>query len=298
VSIGDAVLEKPVFYVIDFDDILAAEGETFDGLVGFEMFSRFGVTIDYPRRTLSLVAADRFVAPAGAHVVPFELAERIPIVAGSLDGLPVRLSIDTGSRVSLTLHSPFVREYDLVARYGAAADAVVGWGVGGASRGRPARFGTLRLGDLAIEGIAGDLYTGDKGAFASPDLAGNLGGGVLSRYAVTFDYANRRIHLLADARSARADAFDRSGLFLLADGETLKVADVAAGSAAATAGVASGDRITHIDGQPVRDRSLDAWRRWLRESAAGSRVALTLAKEGKTRTLNLVLADRIPSRLP
>jgi predicted metalloprotease with PDZ domain len=175
---------------------------------------------------------------------------------------------------------------------------VVGWGVGGPSRGRPARFGTLRLGDLAIEGIAGDLYTGDKGAFSSPDLAGNLGGGVLSRYAVTFDYANRRIHLLADARAAHADDFDRSGLFLFADGEALRVADVAAGSAAAKAGIAAGERISHIDGKPAGSRSLDAWRRWLRESAVGTRVTLDLMRDDQSRTVTLALADRIPPRSP
>ena len=60
--------------------------------------------------------------PPGAHVVPFDLSGRIPVITGKLDGLPVRISVDTGSRVSLTLHSPFVRENGLVKRYDAAPE--------------------------------------------------------------------------------------------------------------------------------------------------------------------------------
>src|SRR5690606_27574859 len=131
---------------------------------------------------LTLAEPAQFAPPAGAHAVPFELAERIPIVDATLDGLPIRTSIDTGSRASLTLHSPFVREHGLVAKYDARTESVVGWGVGGPNRGRPARFGRLELGGIAVDGVAGDLYTGDKGAFASPTLSANLGGGVLRRF--------------------------------------------------------------------------------------------------------------------
>ena len=173
--VGDAVLDNPVFYVVDLGSLAAIEGNTFDGLVGYELFSRFGVTIDYAGQELTLAVPERFTPPPGAHAIAFDLADRIPIVQGTLDGVDVRLSIDTGSRVSLTLHSPFVAEHDAVSRYQAAPEAVMGWGVGGPSRGRPARFGTLRLGDLDIEHIAGDLYTGNKGAFASADISGNLG---------------------------------------------------------------------------------------------------------------------------
>ncbi len=238
VRVGDAVLDHPVFYIIDLGKLADVEGTDADGLVGYEMFRRFGVTIDYAGHTLTLTTPAKFAPPTDASAVPFELNDRIPIVAGALDGVPVRISVDTGSRASLTMHSPFVREHDLVARYHAAPEAVVGWGVGGPSRGRPARYGTLKLGDRDIGGIAGDLYTGDKGSFANPDISGNLGGGVLRRFTVAFDYANKKMYLTPNADFAKPDPFDRSGLFLLGDGDALLVADVAPESAAGTRGPA------------------------------------------------------------
>ena len=298
VRVGEATLDKPVFYVVDLGSLAAVEGVEADGLVGYEMFSRFGVTIDYARRELTLATPAKFQVPDGAHAIPFEFADRIPIVDGTLDGLAVRLSIDTGSRVSLTLHSPFVRGHDLVSRYRPAAEAITGWGVGGPTRTRPARFDTLRIGDLDIGGVAGDLFTGDKGAFSSTDQSGNIGGGLLKRFTVAFDYARRRMYLAPNAAFAAADDFDRSGLFLLADGDGLKVADVAAGSAAAASGLEVEDRIVAIDSMPVATRTLEQWRQLLRESAAGAKLSIRYERDSKQQQATLVLADRIPPIAP
>ena len=298
VRVGGATLAHPVFYVIDLGELPAVEGVQADGLVGYEMFRRFGVTIDYAGHVLTLAEPAKFAPPAGAHAVPFEQAERIPIVTGTLDGAPARISIDTGSRASLTLHSPFVREHGLVAKYKASPEAVVGWGVGGPNRGRPARFGRLALGDLAIDGIAGDLYTGDKGSFASPDLAANLGGGVLKRFTVAFDYDKKTMYLAPNAAFGTPDAYDRSGLWLLGAGDALKVADVAAGSAAARAGLRDGDLISAIGGEAIGKRSLSEWRQRLRELPVGTRLRVDYRRDGKAAQAELVLADRIPAAAP
>ncbi|HEY6894535.1 MAG TPA: aspartyl protease family protein [Rhodanobacteraceae bacterium] len=294
VRVGGAALAEPVFYIIDLGDLPKVEGVDCDGLVGYEMFRRFGVTIDYEKHELVLTEPAKFAPPAGAHAVPFELDDRIPVVQGTLDGVPARMSIDTGSRSSLTLHSPFVREHQLVEKYHAAPDAVIGWGVGGPSRGRPARLGTLKLGDLEIPGIAGDLYTGDKGSFANPDLAGNLGGGVFKRFTVAFDYANKRLYFAPNASYRKPDPFDRSGLFLLADEDALVVADVAAESAAAKAGFAKDDRIVAIDGAAANRASLVEWRAKLRELPAGTKLKVDRVRGSKKDSVELVLGDRIP----
>jgi predicted aspartyl protease len=298
VRLGGAVLQNPVFFVIDLGSLPAAEGTAVDGLVGFEMFRRFRVTIDYAAKKLTLADPEHFMPPEGAHVVPFDLADRIPIVSGTLDGLPVRITVDTGSRSSLTLHGPFVKQHGLVERYGAAPETVVGWGVGGPSRGRPARLGTLMLGDVAVKGIAGDLFTGTKGSFANPDHSGNLGGGVLRRFTVAFDYDAKKMYLAPNQDFGRPDEFDRSGLFLFEDDGALRVMSVASGSAGERAGLAIDDRIEQVDGQPTRDRRLSQWRARLRELPPGTRLVLEVKRGGAERKATLVLADVIPDRAP
>lgn len=292
--VGTATQANPVFYVVDLGSLSQVEGVPLDGLVGYEMFRRFGVQIDYAKRQLTFSDPKKFTPPPGATVLSFDLNGSIPIISGVLDGMPVRLSVDTGSRDTLTMSSPFVRAHDLARKYAATHEAVIGWGVGGGVRGLPVRYGTLTLGNLHIDGIAGNLFTGDKGGFTDPDLAGNLGGGVLRRFTVAFDYANRKMYLAPNADFDKPDAFDRSGLWLLGDGNALKIVDVAADSAAERAGLRVDDRVVAIGGTPVSAKSLAEWRKLLRESPAGTKLAIRFRRNDRDNDATLTLADRIP----
>ncbi|HEX8793369.1 MAG TPA: aspartyl protease family protein [Polyangiaceae bacterium] len=294
VRLGGAVLSKPVFYVMDLGDLPRVEGVQSDGLVGFEMFRRFRVTVDYEKHVLTLTDPAKFQPPSGAHVLPFELAQRIPIIQAKVDGMPVRLSVDTGSRASLTLNSPFVRQNDLVAHYNAVTEAVTGWGVGGPERAHPARAGTLLLGEAAVRDVAVDLFTGQKGADADPNISGNLGAGVLRRFTVSFDYDARKMYLVPNADFAKPDLYDRSGMWLIADGDALEIVAVTPGGPADKAGLREGDRIATFGGESIDRRSLSEWRARLRELPAGKHLAVRVAGASPPKTVDLVLADIIP----
>jgi len=304
VRVRAATLAKPVFSIVDLGDLERIEGVPFDGVLGYEMFRHFGVQIDYRDRVLILTESDRFAAPAGATMIPFELQERTPIVSARLDGMTVRLAIDTAARDTLTLHSPFVRENDLIARYRAAPESVTGWSAEGASRGRPARLGALELGNRRIDRIAGTLFVGDKGEFASPSVSATLGGGALRRFTVVFNFSGRRMYLLPNTDFGKPDSFDRSGLWLMADPGAdqgtehgaLQVMDVAAESAAARADLRVGDRIVAIGGESIAKRSLADWRAELREQPAGTKLPIKYERAGQPAETVLQLADRIPAR--
>ena len=295
VRVGAATLAEPVFAVTDLGDLPKVEGVPLDGLVGYEMFRRFGVTIDYAKKQLTLSDPNKFTPPPGAVALTFDLDGHFLTIPATLDGMPVRLIVDTGSRGSLAMSAPFVRAHDLITKYDASPEAVTGWGVNGGSRGRPARFGTLHLGDRDIDGIAGDLSMGNKGAFANPDWSGNLGGGVLQRFTVAFDFANKKIYFAPNADIGKSYGFDRSGLWLLVDGDALKVVDVAKDSAAEQAGMHIADRISSIDGVAIATKSLSDWREQLRELPVDTRLTIRYQRDGKSIDATLTLADRIPA---
>jgi hypothetical protein len=285
-----------VFYVVDLGELPQVEGVAFDGLVGYEMFRHFCVQIDYAQKQLTLTESGNFFPPVNATELDFDFDRLTPIVSGTLDGIPMRLTVDTGSRASLTLNSPFVSAHDLVTKYNAAPESVLGWGVGGAARMRAARFGLLALGDLAIKDIAGDLYTSTKGALSNPDQAGNLGGGILRRFTVTFNYVAKRMYLAPNSEFDKAQAFDRSGLWLNLDGNALKVADIASGSSATNADIQEGDRIIAIDRESVSMRTLAEWRECLRQLPVATELTFQLLRNDVEIATRLILADRIPPK--
>jgi hypothetical protein len=290
-SLGDATLRDQVFYVIDLGRLEEVEGIPFAGLVGFEVFKRFAVTIDYADRRLTLVRPERFEYRGQGTAVPFVFEHRIPQIEGTLDGIPGTFTIDTGSRASLTLHAPFVAEHGLLARYAPTVEAMTGWGVGGPVRSHRARAGELTLGDVTVPGVATDLFTGDRGAFAARHVAGNIGGGVLARFTVTFDYARQRMYLEKNRLFDQPDTHDRSGVWINRAGNAFTVEDVVPASPAAQAGVRVGDRITAVDGKAATALSLaDTRARW-RSAAPGTRVRLRIENAQGKREVTIALRD-------
>lgn len=307
-AIGGLTVAEPLFYVYDFADLLRIEGVDFDGLVGFELFHRFVVRIDYAAGKLRLMDPARFTPPTGAIGVPFVLADRTPLIEGEIDGVPARFTIDTGSRASLTAASPFVKKHDLQKRYQPRFETVTGWGVGGPVSSSPVRFAEVRLGRsggpgspvVAVKGVLGDLFTGDKGAFADPRADANLGGGILRRFTVTFDYGKRLMYLEPNAAAGSPDPYDRAGLFLIYPKQgkrsgLLEIAAVAPGSPAERAGLVAGELIGAIDGAAVRSKELAQWRAALRDGAIGKKVKLVVTREGGAkRQVELTLAELVP----
>ena len=299
-TLGALEFVQPRFYVFPLDDLMEIEGEPVDGIIGFELFQRFAVTLDYPARRLVVTDAAKLALPASALRVPFTLVERIPVVEGQLDGLPARLSIDTGSRASASVAAPFARKHDLQAKLAPRFSAVTGWGVGGAVHTSPVRMRELRLGPAVLHQVAGELFLGERGALTDPRFDINIGGGVLRRFAVTFDYVGRVMYLVPGPELGARDGFDRSGLFLRRRGDLLEVVAVTPGSAAERAGVREGDRVRAIDGVPVTARHLAQWRRELVEGEVGSRRVLELERPAAAGqpparvTAALVLSELLP----
>jgi predicted aspartyl protease len=294
-ELGGVVLERPVFTTMDLGAVADSDGEDVDGLIGFELFSRVAVRIDYAGRRVTLTAPSAFKPPAGAIAVPIEMSQHIPIVRGTVDGIAARLWVDTGWRAALTATDRFTRDHDLMARYHARFETTTGWGIGGPLRTWPVRIHEIAIGGVSVRDVVGGLFAGDKSVLADPEASGFIGTGVLGQFVVTFDYAGRTMYLEPGAPVRERETFDRSGLYLIRAGGALRVAAVAPTGPAEHAGLRVDDRITAIDGARIETRRLWQWRAYLREHAPGTKVALRIERAGTAqRDVTIQLAELVP----
>ncbi len=289
--IGDVTLKDQVFAVFPLAALARVEGVPFDGLVGYEIFKRFVVKVDYQASRLRLTLPEAFEYQGSGTVVPFKFNNHIPQVEGEIDGIPGKFDIDTGSRASLDLLGPFVEKHGLKAKYSPKLEGVTGWGVGGPARAAITRAGELKLGEVTVKAPVTELTLQQKGAFTDPYVAGNVGAGVLKRFNIVFDYGQQRLIFERNARYSEPDAFDRAGLWMNQVDGGFEVMDVFAGSPAAEAGIAVGDTILSVDGQPVA--SLPALRQRFRSDAPGTRVRLEIRKGETQREVVLTLRDLV-----
>lgn len=290
VQVGGATVRNQVFYVLPFRDLDKVEGLSFAGLLGFEVFKRFVVRIDYAGRQVTLILPDGFQPPAGATVVPFTFDEMTPQVEGKLDGIPGKFTIDTGSRASLSVNRPFAEKHGLLDKPGKKIEALAGWGVGGGGRGLVTRAGLLELGDVRVPAPISSIALQQRGALADPYLAGNVGGGVLRRFTVTFDYGRQKIYFEPNAAYAQEDVWDRSGLWLNRAEAGYRVEDVVADSPAAAAGLKVGDLVLAVNGRKATELPL-AEAREILKGAPGTRVRLQVKSGEAEREVAVVLKE-------
>jgi Aspartyl protease/PDZ domain len=292
-GVGGATLSNQVFAVFPMGAFSAVEGTPVNGLIGYEVFRRFVARVDYEHHQITLTVPSAFAYKGNGTVVPFLFNAHIPQVEGAIDGIEGKFDIDTGSRSSLDLLAPFAEKHDLKAHYGAKVEAVTGWGVGGAARSLVTRAKVLRLGKVEVHDPITELSLQKKGAFSSPYVAGNVGGGVLKRFNITFDYRHQQLIFERNANYDKPDVFDRSGMWLNQSGDTFKVMDVIAGGPAATAGLKVGDRILAIDGRPVSQDSVAAVREQFKSQAPGTKLHLSVQSGEQKRDVDLVLKNLV-----
>lgn len=292
-ALGGVRLRNQVFAVVPLEKLADVEGVPFHGMVGYELFKRFIVRIDYRARRLTLTHPADWRPQNAGTAVPFVFNGTVPEVEGDIDGVPAAFDFDTGSRASVGLNSPFVQRHALRARFVPNVEAVTGWGLGGPTRASVARVRRLRLGPVVINDVVVDMSRHTQGVLSHAAPAGSVGSGLLKRFTVTFDYAGQRVFLLPHEGTPRRDGFDRSGLWINRSAGGFRVDGVVERSPAAQAGLVEGDVIVEIDGVRAGALPLPAVRDRLRDDPPGTAVRLRVRAQGVLRDVTIRLRDLI-----
>ena len=266
--------------------LAAQAGRPLDGILGQPLLSRCVVEIDYARQCVSLFDPAVYTYSGPGVSVPITFKENLPYVKARVvlpDGRSVsgKFVIDTGASTSLML-SPGPVEREGVAASIGKTMTVQSRGVGGTSEVRLARVSRLELGGFSLEHPITALQPAGSGRISAEGTIGNIGGGILSRFKVIFDYSRRRMILEPDPDIAQPFEADMSGLGLVTappDFRRVTVARVLDGSPALESGIQAGDEIESVDGTPAGDIGLSALRERLKLDGQDLRLELRRGTE-------------------
>lgn len=262
VRIGTAVMRDQPFIVIDTPLL-----KGIDGIVGFEMFSRFAARVDYRTNTFTLASSVQPSWTKDVPSTPFTFRSRQPAVAGVIDGLPGLITIDTGNSGVLDINAPFAAKHRLWTYYHAAkpkADGIKG--VGGSVASANVTVRRLRIGSATLHNVYSDLTAATAGIEAHPGFAANAGEGVFRNFTFVLDYAHQQLYF------APGGLRDLSGVILARSGRRIVVQRVRTHTAM-RAGVHAGMTLTALNGRRVAGSNFDAVQAALR-GQPGSKVDL------------------------
>lgn len=285
-EIGAAMFQDQPMRVLPMSDSDVDQG----GMIGFETFRRLVTRIDYGRQRIEFIEPSAFDPKEAGSPVPLVFYGNLLIARGSYDGIAGDFTIDTGNPGSIFLSSPFAARHALRERAKGGIRTIAGVGIGGPSYGLAYRGGPLTLGGVTVPRPVALLSSDTAGAMADASLAGNIGAGILRRFVVTLDYAHSRMYLKPIVPApTNLDRYDQSGLRLSrVEGRTV-VTDVIAHGPAALAGVRQSDVVTMVEGRAVATMTLDEIRSLLRDQPAGTRVRLSLGRQGESVPVVLTL---------
>lgn len=284
--------------VLDASAALPMLGRRWEGVLGYDVLSQLVVRIDYEHQQMTAYDPAVFAPGAGAVALSLTFLGNWPLIPAKIL-LPGRAPVVTNCFIDsgaggLMLSTPFTNAnhvFDAVTRKVASTI----YGAGGESKRFSGRIAGIELGGYLVrEPIAGFSTDTKQGALASPDIGAMIGGEILQRFTVTFDYPHRRI--LLEPNSHFADPFqgNQSGFSLIAEGADLhrfECDNVEPGSPAETAGLRKGDVLTMINGRAASEYDLEKIEQLLAQT--GRTLRLTIERDGKTFEVQLELKERI-----
>ena len=289
-QVGNALLNNQVFIVLPIAKSFGiAEGAPIDGVIGYEVLSRFVTTFDYGNKNIVFHAPGSYTPPPDATVIPIVQYGTQPQFECGVNNVETTCALDTGARGAISLFKPFAEAHASVVPARLAEPGVNGFGVGGPATGRLGRV-TLSFGGLTLRDLVGDYPAQNAGGLALPFMGANVGGEVWGRFTMTLDYRRLIMTLTPNVNFDRPDHWDRSGVFLVNNG-AITIFDVRPGTPAAKVGLAKGDVITSVNKSSAL--SLSEVRNLLRGESGTVVHLLVKSKDGATHAIDLTLADYV-----
>lgn len=270
----------------DYLELSATMGEEIYGIIGYDIFSRFTVEIDYDNQKLILHDPKLFKPKRRYIPIPIEIKNSKPYlkthVAQKEEKNALDIMVDTGASHAILL------DFGTVGINNFTREKIVtqlGRGIAGEIPGYLSRLDTLVIGKFSFENVL--FSTPFEGAYNKNikrgSKYGTIGGEILHRFHLTMDYRNQKIYLRKSTRYHNAFEHDMSGLTIHTKGEnldTLEVVDVKDNSPANLAGIYVGDVILRINSKNLKYSTLSDINAMLRKKE-GLKIRCKIARDNE-----------------
>lgn len=258
------------------------------GIIGYELFSRFVIEINYDKKLVKFYEPNFFNPKRYYEKIPLIVRGTKPYMAAEITQkngtkMNVALMVDSGASHAILLDQTtneniFLPEKNL--------EASLGKGLGGDIEGAVARVSRVKVGKFSFDEVIASFP--DEGSYGLiPEEAerrnGTIGGEILSRFNLIFDYFSQTLYLTKSVEYQKKFEYDMSGLEVVAHGTELnriRVVNVRDNSPAQRAGIMEGDIIKTVNGLTITNTSLNFITTLMRLKK-GKKVTLRLLRNGE-----------------
>ncbi|MBT8283005.1 MAG: aspartyl protease family protein [Muriicola sp.] len=217
--------DQQIFVVLDKDiNFSPSLGIPIHGIIGFDLFRDFVVEVNYGRKSIKFHNPDYYdeKPSKSTQTIPLSIVDRKAYITGKVsfedqDNVPVKLLIDTGSSDAVWLFQDLEKGINIPEKH--YVD-YLGKGLNGSIFGKRTRVRRVQLGDFELNNAKAAFP--DMFSFSSikdhGDRNGTVGGEILRRFNIVFNYQNNVIQLKKNSFFNEPFRFNMSGLELQHNG--------------------------------------------------------------------------------
>lgn len=245
------------FHISNYDILTAVYGERIDGIIGYSVFSRYIIKINYDSSKIEFWTKGALKYPRGGHLLRPAISY-LPVQTARVkddDAYEARFLLDMGAGLNVLFNRDFIKDSSLLRKnrklYVKEAE-----GLGGKVDMHITVLKEVKIGPYKFRNVPVNVFDDDYNVTSYPHLGGLIGNDLLRRFNVIVNYDQKEIHLLPNSHYFDPFDYAYSGLELyLVDGHII-IGDVAKGSPADLAGIQEGDIVVAINKNFVQNISL------------------------------------------
>ncbi len=230
-------------------------GTDIHGIIGYDFFKRFIVSINYESGLLTLTKPEYYKKRKKYQAIPLEIINTKPFVNTPLfindtTEIKANLMIDTGASHALVLHADSIGLLQLPPRN---IKMVLGRGLSGEINGSIAYIKGCMLGNYEVDNVLASFpeKTSYPDSLFTSGREGAIGGEILGKFHLVFDYyGEHKLYLKKNKFFSKPFTYNMSGLEIIVVGKNLdqfRISSVRKGSPADLAGLREGDFIEEMN---------------------------------------------------
>lgn len=298
--IGKATLEHIPTAVLkeDLFRLSSYVGMPIHGLLGYHFFKSFIVELKYSNKRVVFYLPSYDKKIKGERVALEMINDKpyakIEIESPELGALTLNMLVDNGASHAISLEILDKKPFPLPP---VSILANLGMGLGGPISGSIGRVPIVRIGSFQLKEVLSSYpkYEDVAGKVLLHDRNGNLGADILSRFDVTFDYADNAMYLRKNGNFNRPFQHDMAGMEIYSDDTQLKryyIGRIEPDSPAETGGLEADDEIIFLNFLPASSYSLTEINKVFREGNDRT-VVVTILRKGLLNIKVIKLKQRI-----
>lgn len=276
-------------------------GTDVHGILGYELFSRFIVKIDYQKKMLTLMQPGKFKESHRYQIIPMSIEDTkpyitVPIVMADGSEMKAKLLMDSGASHGLMLETTSDERIKVPRQ---TVSSLLGRGLGGEIVGKVGRIKSLTLGGHKLERIIANFP--DPNSYTDSLKVGNvfrngaIGGEILSRFTVIFNFPKERFYVKKNSAFKNDFYYNLSGITVKAKGSALnifEVIEVREASASEKGGILPGDQILSVNGIAANHLDLNIVNSFF-NSKPGKKIRIEISRNGEKLKKEFLLEDQI-----